>query len=147
MRRTPFPASLPGLVKPTLDTPFHIDFAWWERQKLDIAVEVRAHLCDAHRDVYSGHTDVEKIDWIDEHTGEVTQVDGLEHVLRVHCSKQPGYISDRLNTVEALVRAFLANGNRPLTSRQLGEIIGRPAERILRMLSGLRVYKGIRPVH
>jgi hypothetical protein len=147
MKKTSFPAALPGLVKPTLDTPFRIDTAWWDRQNRDLTVEVRSHLCDAHQDVYSGHTDVERIDWINAQTGEVTRVDGLEHVLRVHCSKQPDYITERLNTVEALVRVFLANGNQPMTSRQLGEMIGRPAERILRTLSGRRVYKGIRPVH
>jgi hypothetical protein len=136
---------LPTLVKPTLDTPFHIDYGWWERRDLDLTIEVRSHLCAAHRDIFGDRLDMERIDWVDEKTGEVTPVDGLQHVLRVHCGKQPDYISEGLSMVDAVLRVFLANGNRPLSSRELSEIIGRPAERILGTLGGLRVYKGLRP--
>ena len=90
MGKIPVHPSLPALVKPTLDTPFHIDFDWWERSNIYINVELRAHLCQEHRDVFSDHFDTEKIDWVDGRTGEVTQVDGLQHVLQIHCSKQPG---------------------------------------------------------
>jgi len=147
MSKMKLPASLPKLVKPTLDTRFHIDYGWWERQNRDIDVEIRSHLCRVHRDAYGDRSIVDKIDWVNEKTGEVTQVNGLEHVLRVHCSKQPDYLHDRLTIVEAVLRVFLANGNEPLTCEQLGEILARPAEKILRTLSGRRVYKGIRPVH
>ena len=139
------PVSLPALVKPTLDTPFHIDYGWWERKNLRIAVELRAHLCQTHRDAYKEHHHVEMIDWVDERTGEVTQVDGLQHVLRVHCSKQPDYVGENLPLVDAVFRVFLANGNAPLSSRELSSIIGQLPERILRTLAGRQVYKGIRP--
>jgi len=134
------------LVKPKLDTPFHVDYEWWERKGLRMNVELRSHLCQEHRAVFSEHFDTEKIDWINEKTGEVTQVDGLQHVLQVHCSKQPDYINEHLSLVDAVFRAFLANGNMPLTCRELGNITGRPPERILRTLAGRQVYKGIRPV-
>ncbi len=140
------PPSLPMLVKPTLDTPFHIDYRWWERKGLSLDVELRIHLCQEHRAVFREHFDTEKIDWVDERTGEVTRVDGLQHVLQVHCSKQPGYINERLSLVDAVLRVFLANGNVPLACKELGSIIGRPPERILGTLAGRRVYKGIRPV-
>ena len=146
MSRITVPPSLPAMVKPTLDTPFHIDYGWWERKKLHLGVELCAHLCQEHRAVFSEHFDMEKIDWIDEKTGEVTRVDGLQHVLQVHCSKQPDYINEHLSLVEAVFRVFLANGNMPLTCRELGSIIGRPPERILGTLAGRQVYKGIRPV-
>jgi hypothetical protein len=142
---TRIPAALPALAKPTLDTPFHIDLKWWERAGLSLAIEMRSHLCSMHREVYAAHADVERIDWVDERTGEVTQVDGLQHVLRVHCSKQPDYIHDELTIVDAVLRVFLANGNKPLSCRELSAIIGRPPERILGTVGGLRVYKGIRP--
>ena len=109
-------------------------------------VELRSHLCQEHRAVFSEHFDTGKIDWINEKTGEVTQVDGLQHVLQVHCSKQPDYINEHLSLVDAVFRVFLANGNVPLTCRELGNITGRPPERILRTLAGRQVYKGIRPV-
>ena len=140
------PPSLPTLVKPTLDTPFHVDYGWWERKGLHIGVELRTHLCEEHRQVFSEHFDTEKIDWVDEQTGEVTQIDGLQHVVQVHCSKQPGYISEGLSLVDAVFRVFLANGNTPLTCKELGGITGQPPEKILRTLAGRRIYKGIRPV-
>jgi len=139
----PFP--WPALVKPTLETPFHLDYSWWERNNLRFGVELRAHLCPAHQSVYGEHENVESIDWVDERTGEVTRVDGVQHVLRVHCSKQPDYINADLPLVDAVVRVFLSNGNKPLTCRELGDIIGRSPETILRTLAGQRVYKGIRP--
>ena len=145
MRKITIPPSLPTLVKPTLDTPFHIDYHWWERKGLHIGVELRTHLCQEHREVFSEHLDTEKIDWVDEMTGEVTQVDGLQHTLQVHCSKQPDYINERVSLVDAIFRVFLANGNTPLTCKELSNIVGQPTEKILRTLAGRQIYKGIRP--
>jgi hypothetical protein len=65
--------ALPTLVKPTLDTPFHVDYGWWERKGLHLGVELSGHLCQKHRAVFSEHFDTEKMDWIDERTGEVTE--------------------------------------------------------------------------
>jgi hypothetical protein len=96
--------------------------------------------------VYAEHLDTEKIDWIDKKTGEVTKVDGLQHVLQVHCSQQPDYINENLSLVDAVFRVFLANGNDPLPATELSQLVGRPAEKILQTLSGFRVYKGVRPI-
>ncbi len=146
MRTDTLPTVLPTLVKPALDTKFHIDYGWWDRQGLRISVELRAHLCPEHREIYKEHFDTEKIDWINDKTGEVTQIDGLQHVLQVHCSQQPGYIHKGLSLIDAIFRVFLANENTPLTSKELSNIVAQPADKILRTLSGRRVYKGIRPV-
>jgi hypothetical protein len=50
--------------------------------------------------------------------------------------------------VDAVFRAFLANGNKALTSNELSRVINRPAQTILRTLAGStgQIYKGIRPV-
>jgi hypothetical protein len=138
--------TLPALVKPTLDTPFHIDMQWWQRQNMEFSLEVQAHLCQEHKAVYSGHTTTELIDWVDDQTGEVSRVDGPQHILRVHCSKQPDYVNAGLPLVASVLRVFLANGNSPLSSRELALVVGRPEERILHTLAGGTVYKGIRPV-
>lgn len=146
MAEMTIPASVRQLVRPTLDTPFHIDFDWWERKGLDIGVELRSHLCKEHRQAFGREFAAEeKIDWVDQRTGEVRRVNGLQHVLHIHCSKQPDYITDSLPLVDAVFRVFLARGNQPLTAKELGSITGRYPERILRTLGGLRVYKGIRP--
>lgn len=145
MSKITVPPSLPSLVKPALDTAFHIDYGWWKRKGLHIGVELRTHLCQEHQEVFRDHFDTERIDWVDNQTGEVTQIDGLQHVLQVHCSKQPGYISEHSSLVDAIFRVFLANGNTPLTCKELGSIIGQSPEKVLRTLAGHRVYKGIRP--
>lgn len=145
MSKVAIPPSLPALVKPALDTPFHIDYGWWERKGLHIGVELRTHLCQEHRAIFGEYFDMGKIDWVDEKTGEVRRVDGLRHVLEVHCSKQPDYINDNLSLIDMVFRVFLANGNTPLSCQELSSIIGHPPEKILRTLSGRQVYKGIRP--
>src|SRR5512139_208266 len=124
MSKVIVPPILPALVKPTVDTPFHVDFGWWERANMDLGVELRSHLCSMHREVYNAFTDAERIDWVDERSGEVTQVNGLQHVLRIHCSKQPDYIHNELSIVDAVLRVFLANGNKALSCRELSAIIG-----------------------
>jgi hypothetical protein len=141
-------ASFSSLVKPTVETPFHIDYGWWERENLDLGVELRSHLCPEHQAAFNESFDPdEKIDWVDEETGEVRRVNGVQHVMRVHCSKQPGYVAEHLSLIDAVFRVFLSRGNKPLSCKELSNIIGVPAERILRTLSGGRVYKGIRPFH
>lgn len=135
-----------ALVKPTVDTPFHVEYAWWDRGNLNFSSELRAHLCETHRRIFTAGVDTdERIDWVDERTGEVTQVHGPQHILRVHCSREPDYFDDGLSLVDAVLRVFLANGNSPQTPRELGETLGRRPEKILKTLSGRRVYKGIRP--
>jgi hypothetical protein len=140
------PLGLLELVRPTLETPFHIDYDWWEHSELDISVELRTHLCREHKQAF-GQTfgAAEEIDWIDLTTGEVQRVNGLQHVLHIHCSRQADYVHDDLPLVDAVFRVFLAGGNKPLNARELGRLTGRSPERILRTLGGRGTYKGIRP--
>lgn len=143
----PVPASSP-FVKPTLETRFHIDYDWWDRAGRELSVYLLSHLCQHHREVFTGHDDSQVIDWVDPVTAEVTRVNGVQHALREHCSRQPTYITEHTSLVDAIFRVFLANGNEPLTAPELAEAIDRPteADTILRTLSGKRVYKGLRPV-
>jgi hypothetical protein len=133
------------LVKPTLETLFNIDYEWWDREDRELRVYLQSHLCPEHRKVFETHHNTEQIDWIDEDTAMVTPVDGLQHVLRIHCSLQPGYIDSSTPLVDAIFRVFLANSNKPLTVTELGARLKRDPKTILRILSGIHVYKGIRP--
>jgi hypothetical protein len=85
------------------------------------------------------------VDWVDPETAEVQQVDGMQHVLITHCAKQPGFISEHTVLVDTAFRIFLANGNTPLSSLELARQLNKSPETILKTLSGIRVYKGIRP--
>ena len=146
MATLPPDPTLTRFIKPTLDTSFHIDYDWWDRQKLDRNIELLSHLCPEHREAYRGQWMGETIDWIDWSTGEVRPVEGLQYIIRVHCSKEPDYIAEASTLIEALFRVFLSNGNQPLTPRQLAVAVGYPPEQILRVIAGRQVRKGLRPV-
>ena len=135
-----------SLVKPTLVTPFKIDFEWWKNNDRDWRVYLRSFLCDDHQTIFENLNNDETIDWVDPNTAEVTQVDGLQHVLITHCARQESFLTDKMALVDSVFRVFLSNGNKPLNANELGDILNRPAETILRTFSGMRVYKGIRPI-
>ena len=134
-----------SLVKPTLNTPFHIDFDWWRENDREWRVHLRSCLCPEHQESFAGVEDDYQVDWVDPETAEVQRVDGLQHVLISHCSKMEDFITRQTSMVEAIFRLFLANGNVHMTPTELAELLNRPPMTILRTISGARVYKGIRP--
>ncbi len=151
----PFEASIPlvasspkrfSLVKPTLQTPFHIDFDWWRQNERNWHVYLRSLLCAEHQEALSALAEGEMIDWIDPQTAEVRPVDGIQHLVMSHCAHQPDFLTDHTALVEAVFRLFLTNDNTPMTPEELGMRLNRPPETVLRTLSGPRVYKGLRPL-
>jgi len=134
-----------SLVKPSVHTPYHIDFNWWSQNDRDWRVYLHSFLCPEHRETYSNVDLDDQVDWIDPDTAEVHQIDGLQNVLITHCAKQPSFITHQSTLVDSVFRLFLANGNTPLTAVELGEQLGRDSNLILKTLSGIRVYKGLRP--
>jgi len=135
----------PSLVKPTLQTPFHIDFDWWQKKERDWHVYLRSLLCAEHQELFVNVQEGEKIDWIDPKTAEVKAVDGIQHTLMAHCAHHPDFLTEHTAMVEAVFRLFLTNDNQPMNSEELGAELNRPPHTILRTLSGPRVYKGLRP--
>ena len=136
-----------SLIKPTLDTPFRIDFEWWKSHDHNWRVFLQSFLCDEHQKAFADLTDEVWIDWIDPQTAEVQHVDGLQHVLMTHCAKQADFVSNTTTLVYGVFRVLLANGNIPSTPNELSTMIGKSPEIILRTLSGPTVYQGIRPLH
>ena len=135
-----------SLIKPTLQTPFHIDFDWWQKSERDWHVYLRSLLCSEHQEVFAEVQEGEMIDWIDPKTAEVRPVDGIQHTLMSHCARRPEFVTDHTALVEAVFRLFLTNENMPMTAEELGSLLNRPPMTILRTLSGQRVYKGLRPL-
>lgn len=133
-------------VRPTLSTKFHIDAEWWEEQGRNFRIYLLSHLCADCQARYKNYQEADLIDWVDAETGEVSEVDGLWHSLRVCCSLKPDYVNELTPLTTAVFRTFLANGNEPLTPQELEEKVGRPAETILRTIGGFQVYHGIKPV-
>ncbi len=134
------------LLRPTLTTPFHIDFNWWQQNDRDWKVYLLSLLCEEHRQQIENMPEGQMLDWVDNETGEVHAVDGVQHLLMTHCALQPSFINIHTALVEAIFRTLLANGNRPMTAEELAKRLNRPATTILQTLSGPRAYKGIRPI-
>lgn len=136
-----------SLVKPTLHTRFHIDFDWFRSNDQDWRVYLHSNLCPDHQKLISKMNFEGQVDWVDPLTAEVQRVDGMQHILITHCSKQPGFLSERTAMVDAAFRVFLANGNEPLSSIELGERLNKSPQLILKTFSGFRVYRGLRPCY
>jgi len=134
-----------SLVKPTLSTPFHIDFDWWKQHDNNWRVHLLSCLCTEHKATYKDSPDDLIIDWVNPETAEVLPVDGLQHTLISHCSTEPDFLTEKTSLVEATFRILLISGNKPLTPLELEEKTGKTARTILRTLSGSKVYMGIRP--
>lgn len=136
-----------SIVKPTPETPFHIDFDWWRENDREWRVHLRSLLSaeaqERFADIIAGD---DMIDWVDPDTAEVHQVDGLQHVVITYSAKQEDFLSAQTALVEAVFRLLLKNGNTPMTVVEMGEELGRDPRSLLRLLSGVRVYRGIRPV-
>lgn len=135
-----------SLLKPTIQTPFHIDFDWWEQSDRDWHIFLRSLLCPEHQQAFIDVQEDTLIDWIDPQTAEVKQVDGIQHALMSHCAQQPDFVNAHTAVVEAVFRIFLVNGNQPMNAADMAKTLNRPAETILRTLSGARIYRGLRPV-
>jgi hypothetical protein len=134
-----------SLVKPTVDTPFHIDFAWWQAHDSDWRVFLFNLLCEPHQVAYKDQDENVVIDFVDPVTAEVKSVDGLLHTLLNHCAKMPDFITRDSSLISIVFRVFLANNNQPLSPNALSKLINRQSNTILITLSGPTVYKGIRP--
>jgi hypothetical protein len=133
-------------IKPTIDTKYHIDFDWWEEKGRNFRLHLQSHLCPECQARYKDFQEADLVDWIDEDTAEVTQVDGLWHSLRTCCSLKPDYIDEHTALTTAVFRVFLANGNVPMSALELEERLHRPADTILKTIGGFQVYSGIKPL-
>src|SRR5262245_31396157 len=102
-------------VKPTLDTKFHIDFAWWQKPSQNLGAYLQSHLCREARAAQGHHAQNQTLDWVNPETGEVFQIDRLWHTIQTHCSQQADFVDDNLPLTRAIFRLFIANDNMPLT--------------------------------
>jgi hypothetical protein len=132
------------LIKPTLDTLYHIDYSWWDRSDEDLRTYLVSHLPPEQREQLNQATENHIVDFIEPDTGEVFQLTELSLAIQ-QAAKDLDFINPHTSVVDSIFRVFLANGNEPQSPRNLAEHIGRPASLILKTLSGGRIYKGIRP--
>jgi hypothetical protein len=139
------PGKSSAIVKPTLDTQFHIDYEWWVRENNDLRAYMLTHLPPALQAQFEGKDKFEIVDYIDPKTGEVRQLDELGMAIQ-EAAKREDFITIQTSLVDSVFRIFLSNGNSPRTPRELETDTGREAKTILKTFGGLRVYRGVRPV-
>jgi len=137
------------LLRPDINTKFHVDYDLWADQGRDARVLMREQLCPECKAKFGSDADTGDIDWVDPSTGEVTVVDGLRYCLRECCSQREDYITRTTPLATAIFRVLIANGNTPLSAVEIHEKIGRSGpQTLLRILRGhqLRARYGIRPI-
>jgi hypothetical protein len=134
-----------SLIKPTLKTPFHIDFGWWSNNDTNWHVALQSLLCPEHQEAFANLPEGQMIDWVDPETAEVHQLDGLQNTLISHCAQQPGFLDEHTALVDSIFRLLLVNSNNPMSAEELGLRLNRPADMILKTIAGPRVYKGLKP--
>ena len=133
-------------VKPTLETKFHIDFSWWNKQGQNLSAYLQSHLCPEAKILHNFDSS-QTFDWISWETGEVFHIDALWHIIHAECSHQPNFIADHTPLTVAIFRLFLANNNTPLTPLEMHQRLPKKKpDLILKTIGGHQVYQGIRPV-
>ena len=136
----------PVYTKVTVDTPLYIDFDFWKSKELNWRSLLAGYLCEDHYQQFKDAGDgVEIIDVVYPETGEVSQKDILIDCLFSHCAKQNGFVPENGPLTDSVFRVLLSRNNQPMSSAELGEIINKNANTILKTLTS-RPYRGIRPV-
>ncbi|MFN2135179.1 MAG: hypothetical protein ACK2UK_04440 [Candidatus Promineifilaceae bacterium] len=136
--------SLNKIKRATEDTPFYIDFEWWEESNLDLRTYLMTRLA-LDEDV-SLDSEFDTVDLIDAQTGEVHQVDGFQYLIQAYFHQLPDDFLINASLVDAAFCVLLANANQPMTGTEIAERIERPADVVVRTLGGPQIYQGIRPL-
>ena len=135
-----------AFLKPTLETPFHIDMEWLKTNEHNWRITISSYLCEEHKAFFTDNDPDILIDSVDPDTGEVTQTDRLLDILMTHCAREEKFIPENGPLTDCVFRVFLSNENKPLNVREISQMINRPPETILKTLSSGRTYRGIKPV-
>jgi hypothetical protein len=136
-----------SLVKLSFDTRFHIDFEWWRANDREWRVYLLNYLSEEDQTQFAAMLNSDElVDWVDPETAEVKQVDGLQHLVITTAAQAEDFLGQGTTLVESIFRTFLKNGNTPLSISEIAVELDRPPVTILKMLSGGRIYRGLRPL-
>ena len=121
-----------------------IDFEYWKSKEENWRSLLSGYLCEEHLAQFreAGET-AELIDDANPETGEVTRKDILVDCLFSHCAEQDGFVPENGPLTDSIFRVFLSRKNQPMSAAELGEILNKNANTILKTLTS-RVYRGIR---
>lgn len=125
------------------NTPFHIDFSWWESRGRDLGLFLADMLGEEDYEPGSDGP----IDYIDPHTAEVHRVDPIWARVLIERAHRPDYITPSTPLTNAVLRALVENLNTPMSAVELQRRINRATpQTLLRVLRTTRLQYGIVPV-
>ncbi len=116
-----------------------IDLDWYQQNNRSLVALAQGYLCPKCNEKLKG--------------GEISVAD-LLLAIKDCCSKTPGFITRKLPVLESIFRLFLATGNQPLNSDELGKQLSEwregdtyctSPEILSRLLSSDRYY-GLRQI-
>lgn len=126
------------------DTKFYVDYDWWKESQRDLKSHLYSRLPNmTHTNL---DTEMDLIDLIDADTGEVYSVDGFQYLVKKYFQQLPEDYLTRSSTVDAVFCALMANGNQPMSARDIAKRIQRDVDVILKTFGGPHVHEGIRPI-
>ena len=132
------------LRRVTPETRFYIDYGWWDEGHLDLRTYLLARLALGAEG--SSELPAERVDLVDAKTGEVRQVDAFQYLVQNYFSRHGNDLATQGSVVDAVFSVLLANGNQPMTIRELAERVQRPSELLVKTFGGSQIYHGIRPL-
>jgi hypothetical protein len=128
-----------------INTPFHIDFDWWEKRDRNFNRFLAEILASPDGAVSDNQ---ETMDYIDPETAEVHQLSALWTQVLTERANKPDYITSSTPMVNAVLRALIENRNHPMTAAELHRRISRGTPKaLLRVLRTARMQYGIVPAY
>ena len=132
------------LRRVTPETRFYIDYGWWDEGHLDLRTYLLARLSLGIEG--GSELPAERVDLVDAKTGEVRQVDAFQYLVQNYFSRHGNDMAMQGSIVDAVFSVLLANGNQPMSIREIAERVQRPSELLVKTFGGAQIYHGIRPL-
>lgn len=130
-----------------INSKFFIDLEYWKSQGRDFREQLFDELCEECRRLYPLE-ETKMVDRIDPITGQVTKWDALWECAVDLCGHEPDFLNPKMPLTRAIFRAFIAQGNVPLSPAELHSRIGKgtPLVILKELLSAEMELDGFTPV-
>jgi hypothetical protein len=135
------------MTRVDVNSKFYIDLEYWKSQGRDFRHELYDELCDNCKRLYPAE-ESRQVDRVDPVTGQVERWDAVWECAVDQCGREPEFVNPKMPMTRAIFRAFIANGNAPLSAAELHARIGKGSPQIIlkELLSPDMELDGFTPV-
>lgn len=121
---------------------FYIDYSWWQDNHRSLESHITSQLGTSLPLSKTG----ESVDLISPETGEVRSLSAFEYGIQNYLNQQQSQdVIQRSTIADAVFFVLLAGGNRPMSAKELADMVHRPVETIIKTFSNAsRIHLGIR---